>query len=193
LDVLNGTLRKETEKIRKSYDALNDNYASLIMQQKSYLDDISRLTKLTNEQILALKKNNEAIDIQFSRRANVEVYAIIKTINGKYYFNKVQILNSGNIECDIEDLDIKISNQNFNCLITMDSDCFTPYPPLTSNIYKFKKTCPTKRIINGNEVEIEFPETCYFSENNIDINYKLTYRNQYETETIQGILKSKYR
>jgi hypothetical protein len=186
LDVLNGTLKKETEKIGKSYDALNDNYASLIKQQKSYLDDISKVTKLTNEQVLALKKNNEAIDIEFSRRADVEVYAVIKRIDTKNYLDRIRISNKGEIECEIGNLDIIILNPDFVCPEINSDGCLYLFKP---SIFKFKNSCTPKQVNKGTPLEIEFIKESYFTSNLLNIQYNLSYSNKYESKSISGVIK----
>jgi hypothetical protein len=185
LDVLNGTLRKETEKIGKSYDALNENYPSLINQQKSYLDNISRITKLTNETIGALKKNNEAIDAEFSRRPNIEITCLIKKIDDKFYLNEVYYNNFGNIECVVESLKIKLSN-NSVCKETGDE-----------NIFDFKKLDTRKYVLLHNDftdmkalvntVHInDFENRCYFTNKDIEIEYTFSYTSKYQSNVLFG-------
>jgi predicted nucleic acid-binding Zn-ribbon protein len=58
IDTLNYTLLKETKRLEQSYSSLNKNYDNLIDQQKIYLDKITKVVELTNEQINKLDKNN---------------------------------------------------------------------------------------------------------------------------------------
>lgn len=185
LDVLNGTLRRETEKIGKSYDALNDNYASLIIQQKSYLDDISRLTKLTNEQVLALKKNNENIDAEFSRRPEIVITCLIKKIDDKFYLSKVYYNNLGNIECVVESLKIQLSNNSI-CKETGDENVFD-FKELNARKYALLHFGfnDTKALVNTVHIS-NFENRCYFTNKDIEIEYAFSYTSKYQSNVLFG-------
>lgn len=186
LDVLNGTLRKETEKIGKSYDALNDNYASLINQQKNYLDDISKVTKLTNEQVLALKKNNETIDNEFSRRPKINVECLIKNVGGLFYLNSINIQNSGNIECEMENFAIVLS-PNAICKDSIDrkNPVFEKVKNV-SNGFKLKIHEIQSRKLAVIRTNINFQNDCYFTSRDIVISYFFNYTSKYENNQLSG-------
>jgi hypothetical protein len=186
LDTLNFTLVQETKRLEKSYGALNTNYDLLIEQQKGYLDKISRVVELTNTQIKELEKNNQIVNEELTRRANIQVFAIIRRVGNKNFIEKIRIANTGNIECDVENLYIVISNKDFVSSDTSKQDskvCMELYKP---NTYSFKKDCTPRRVNKGLTIDISFPFGCYFTSDKLDIQYRLTYSNKYENNTIDG-------
>jgi hypothetical protein len=184
IDTLSYVLTKETKKLESSYSSLNKSYDLLMEQQKSYLDKISKVVELTNKQISDLENNNKIINTELTRRAKAEVTAYFKRVDNKYYIDKINVSNLGNIEFDIENLYISIMNLDFvaeDIKQQGDSVCLTQYRP---KLFAFKLQCTPKRVNQGLSAEITFQSGCYFLSNNIDMTYRLTYTNKYENKTI---------
>ena len=191
LDVLNGTLKEETKKINKSYSELNDNYTNLIAQQKSYLEQINGLVKRSNEQITALQKNNEIVNNEFSRRSKVEITFILKKNGGKLFLNKVEFVNIGDIECEMELFRFKIYSENYVCSDSTVKN-LTIFVKNSVGTFDLKiHEIDTHKLNKGVTVFNTFQDACYFNSEETIIGYAFTYSNKYETNTITDIAKIK--
>jgi hypothetical protein len=191
LDSLNVLLAKETKRLGRSYSELNSNYDILIRQQKDYLDKISRVVDLTNQQIIELQKNNAMINQEFSRRSVVAVMGKINDEDHKRYIVEFVVYNLGQIEFDIETLDFKITNLDFNCV-------GNPHPNVDhdliymkdSNLFRLTNNGLAKTKVNvGRGVSVRFQGGCYIPSGEYSVEFSITYSNKYESKTIQGYVQ----
>jgi hypothetical protein len=186
LDTLNFTIGDETKKLESSYNSLNNNYALLITQQKSYLDKISKVVELTNLQISQLQKNNELINNEYSRRGNISVTCSVKKIKDRYYLDLVSIKNEGSIECDVESFLFSIVNKDCNCSDSINKT-LDIFRCVDKNVFVLKiNEVDRKRISNGFPMSMSMKSNCSFPSKDIQMVYSLTYTNKYENKTIQN-------
>jgi hypothetical protein len=181
LDTLNFTIGDETKKLESSYNSLNNNYALLITQQKSYLDKISKVVELTNAQISQLQKNNELVNNEYSRRGSISVSCSVKKIKDKYYLDYVNIKNEGSIECDVESFLISIVSKDCNCSDSINKS-LDIFQCVDKNNFILKvNDVNRRRISNGFPMGMFMKSNCSFPSKDIQMFYTLTYTNKYET------------
>ncbi len=186
LDTLNITLANESRKLGKSYSQLNSNYDVLLKQQKDYLDKISGVVELTNQQITELKANNALINQEFSRRAAVFVTGKIKITGGVSSIESFELFNLGKIEIDIETIDFEFLNNDFVCDKILETGSDPDLLLLSGKTFRINNRGVNKnRVSVGRGLSIRFQHDCY-SKTSYLVKYSLTYSNKYENTTVNG-------
>ncbi|MCA6391731.1 MAG: hypothetical protein IM574_06605 [Cytophagales bacterium] len=191
LDSLNLTLSKETKRVSRSYGELNETYNSLIRQQKEYLEKISNVVDLTNQEIASLSRNNELIRNEFSRRSNISVFGVTHLDSLGLVLDAFIIQNSGELECQIEVADFEILNPGFKCEGRSNPNTNWDFQFIKqSNTYRLTNVNLHKNIVNvGRPLRLRFQNGCFLPQADYIVRYSITYVNKYESKTVFGNIK----
>ena len=186
LDTLTGSIGNESKKLSTSYHSLISTNEKMLSQQKSYVEKMNKVVDLSTLQVKELEKNNELIKNDFTRRVLFSITALIRKESDKYYMDSILLINSGNIECEIEHFYLTFSSSEFK--LTSTPNLFSiQFHYIDNNRYEMILDPTNKKLVKGlAKLLSSFYTTCYFNTSSPVIKYQLAYTNRYESNTIFG-------
>lgn len=191
---LNSTLKEQQSSILKATTDLNSSFQNLdegIDQFENnllrYNNQLDKIIAQTEEQLIIWKEQQQIIKDEYSRRPEIELALDeCKVVNGKPTYKKLIIVNNGNIEAKLDNMQIYTSIKAI--IPESKQTCFKKIGQ-DENYNHYQLICDKVELVPNQKYAYEFQFE------NSDwmagvINYKISYISNYESKTIRNKIYS---